>query len=297
MSQSWRRIMLLLATVLLPATAMAAELTATERQLLTSRTVIPQPSPSLSAALDLDIPDWHKPGATPLAVKLGPDVKRASAQAALDAMQALDPGAAQNDFDRAWLSFQTAAALRDVGRGSEAIAMFEQLLGMPRTQVQDRYTLAALHALGDASKPGWCEGGHLNPPRGWPHPGYPPAARTHGIEGWVHPILDIAADGTIEYVAIESSSLRIFEQPTIDWLLKAHYQTQNGNGSGQPCFARMQAHFRMHGDARFEMGEIPEDQWNFSYPSIGASRRVRAAAIEALQHEAAGRSDDKAGAL
>lgn len=262
---------------------LAAESNSDEMALLTSRTTSPELSAELVHALELDVPDWHKKGATGPRVKIGDEVGRLSAEAALEALNALDPAVPQSDFDRAWIVYEKGAALRTLGRDDEARRVFERLRDMPRTNIQDRKVLAALYSLGNEQHPGWCSSGRLVISKFDPKPVYPRAALVRGIEGWVNAMIDVQPDGSISFVSIQSSSLRVFEQSVIVWLKKQQWQLPADAEPRRPCFAVAPVHFAVQppGKARFPLDGIAPDT-EFTYRSIGAAIRVRAAAREAM---------------
>lgn len=261
----------------------AAESDSDDMTLLTSRTTSPELSPEVVRALELDVPEWHKKGATGPSVKIGDEVGRQSAEAALQALNALDPAVPQSDFDRAWIVYEKGSALKTLGRNDEARSVLESLRGMPRTNWQDRKVLMALHDLGDERHPGSCPSeGRLVISKLDTRPVYPHAALACGIEGWVNAMIDIQPDGSISFVSTQSSSLRVFEQPVIFWLKKQQWQLPSGAGPGRPCFAVAPVHFGVQppGKARFPIDGIAPDI-EFTYRSIGAAIRVRAVAREA----------------
>lgn len=261
----------------------AAESNSDEMALLTSRTTSPELSAELAHALELDVPDWHKKGATGPRVKIGDEVGRQSAEAALEALNALDPAVPQSDFDRAWIVYEKGSALKTLGRNDEARRVFESLREMPRTIIQDRKVLAALYSLGDEQHPSWCSSGRLVISKSDTRPVYPRAALARGIEGWVNAMIDVQPDGAISFVSIQSSSLRVFEQPVIVWLRKQQWQLPSDAEPRRPCFAVVPVHFAVPppGRARFPLDGIAPDT-EFTYRSIGAAIRVRAAAREAM---------------
>ncbi|WP_293393726.1 energy transducer TonB [Nevskia sp.] len=264
--------------------AFAAEPNSDEMALLTSRTTSPELSPELVRALELEVPEWHKKGATGPRVKIGDDVGRQSAEVALEALNALDPAVPQSDFDRAWVVYEKGSALKTLGRDDEARRVFESLRDMPRTNLQDRKVLMALYGLGGEQHPGGCPSeGRLVISKFDTRPVYPHAALARGIEGWVNTMIDVQPDGSISFVSIQSSSLRVFEQPVLFWLKKQRWQLPSGAGPGRPCFAVAPVHFGIQppGTARFPRDGIAPDT-EFTYRSIGAAIRVRAAAREAV---------------
>jgi hypothetical protein len=269
--------------VLLFVVPAAQAISEADRLLLTTRTVEPTVSSQLAAALDLGLPHWHRPGATPPKVKIGDATRRASAQAAFDAMQALPPNAAQNDFDRAWLALQKGAALQYLGRTPEAAAQFGKIFDIAgRTMLQDRTARAALHALGERSLPGWCADDIVQRRRLRPY--FPKLAKGYAVEGWAQAVADVAADGSVEYVFVINSSMRVFEPPTIEWLRSTRFVGKDGKAPGQPCYEKIGARFKFDSDgALFKDDTFIANEGVWSYPSIGASRRVREAAVEALQ--------------
>ncbi len=276
-------VLLILAGGSLLAAESAASDGATEMDLLTSRTTAPELSPELVQALELDVPDWHKKGVTGPRIKIAADTGRRSAEAALEAMNALSPDAPQNDFDRAWLVLQRGAALHALGLDAEAKRVYEGLRALPRTNIQDRQVLAALYGLGEEQHAGWCpSGGRLLVSKFDTRPAYPRAASARGIEGWVRAMIDVQPDGSISFVSVQSSSLRVFEQPVVVWLKKQQWQLPSGVGPGRPCFAVMAVDFGVAPDskARFPRDAIAPDV-EFTYRSVGAAIRVRAAAREA----------------
>ena len=272
---------LIAAAALMRGPAMALEpLEPEEIALLTTRTSAPEVSPQLKQALDLDIPEWHKKGAPKLKIKIDDDAKRRSNEASLQALNALDPAAIQSDYDRAWVTYQKASVLKALGRKEEAAATFRKVLDMPRTAMQARQARMELNRLGDEQQPGDCGPG-LDSTSG-ERPDYPMLARSRGIEGWVRLLLDIRPDGSVGNAMVYSSSMRVFEQPSVDFFLKQRYRTETGSGPGRTCFAWVPVSFEMENawQRAFSSDEITDD-YQFTYQSIGAARRVRGLALEA----------------
>lgn len=247
---------------------------------LHTRTIEPAPSVALTQALGLDVAPWHKPGVTMEHVKLPPDTARHSAEAALQALDALDPSVPQNDFDRVWIASERAAALRDAGRQDEARVAFEHVLGMSRTQEQDRRAMAALHDLGETQYPGFCAPGRLIVSGRAPL--YPRALGRHRIEGWVKLWMDIEAGGKIAYAFVSSSSIRAFEAPILDALAGLRVKPQDATHPIEtPCTARARIVFRSYVTPVFLVDNIKDDS-GFTYRSIGAAIRVRVDAHNAV---------------
>ena len=274
----------------------AAILSNADREALTTRTPIPQPSPELIRALDMDVPDWHKPGAPQRKVRIDPQTTRESTEAALHALEGLDLAVPQNDYDRAWIAFEKASAFRELGRDADARAAFEAILQMRRTMVQDRRTLIALNHLGDESRPGACPAGGWGTFAEASAPVYPHQASSRGIEGWVKVIADVRADGSVSHVTTESSSLSIFEPAASTWLSARRFRTADNAAPGRPCFVHQRIKFALQpaGTAKFSIDAIGPDD-DFSFRSIGAARRIRGAAREAaLRGDAAPTADESA---
>ncbi|HSW12037.1 MAG TPA: energy transducer TonB [Solimonas sp.] len=266
------------ACLLLPSLACA--LTFAEEDLLTTQTSSPQLSPALVRTLKLEAPAWHKPGTPPRKIKIGEEGRRRSAEAALEALNGLAPEAIQSDFDRAWVVLEKGHALAELRQRPEAKAAFEALLAMPHTLLQRLEALGALSKLGETQYPGWCPPGGLLPDKTMAAPEYPKLAGTRAIEGWVDVMLDIGADGAIRQVAVTSSSLRIFEQPALDWLSRQHYSPLDAMHAGQACFAVAPVRFTFTPPSRKTVPiNLIRPEPAFTFRSIGAAIRVREAAL------------------
>lgn len=258
---------------------MAAELTPDEIELFMTRTTNPQPSPELVSALELDVAPWHQKGAPNIRVKISDDAVRRSTEAALQALTSLDAAVLQNDFDRAWVTYQTGSALKTLGRNPEARTAFERLLNMPHTKIQAKLVSVALHNLGDEQQLNMCPPGKLARSDVYSTLAYPKIASTRGIEGWVQPWVDVQLDGSISSVVVHSSSMRVFEQPVVEWLLKQRWQTDSGSPIEHPCFVKAKQEFTIRSkSAKVISIERMGADTEFSYHSIGAAIRVRAEA-------------------
>lgn len=219
-------------------------------------------------------------------MKLPPEAVREATEAVLAALDALPPSVLQNDFDRAWVAYEKASALKALERKAEAKAAFEAMREMPRTMIQGRYALIALNSLGEKQNPGWCEPGKFVPSSTRPEGLSLKIDMTRTSAGWVQPFLDIDADGSITHVSIYGSSARIFEQPIIDALLKEKFRTASGEAPGRPCFVMAKQVFMVN------MPRMPSEivpagaDAAFTYRSIGAAIRIRAAALATAIAEA-----------
>lgn len=252
--------------------------------LLTTQTSDPPLSPQLIAALELDVAPWHKPDVPQRIVNIGDAARRRSAEIALAALERLDPEVPQSATDRLWVQFEKASALRELGRTGQARAAFEEVRRMPRTGVMDRYALMNLHALGDERAPGACAiaSHRFFGPEKSPMPDYPRDARSGRVEGEVRIIADVRADGSIGTVTVERSTMRIFEQPVIDWVLSRRWLAMDGMPPGAACFLLMPAHFRFkHTNVTVTAAELMPAQ-RFTFRSIGAAIRYRGEVRQAI---------------
>lgn len=240
----------------------APPLSAQDRAALASRTPITQPSPALIRALSL--------AAQPAT---GDRASRPVAEAALAALQALPPSAASTTFDRAWVTLETGAALQALGRDDEARKVYEAALKLPRTKLQVRRTLIALHELGDAERPGRCPAGRWQTPPAASTAPYPPPAQLRGIEGWVDLIVDVHDDGRVAQPILVSSSLAIFEPAASGWVSALRFRTTDGAGPGRPCFVDYRVTFRLPdaADVQYPIEMVVADP-SYSFRSIGAAR-------------------------
>ena len=126
--------------------AVAYAAVADDMELLTTRTMPPEPSAALITALQLTVPEWEGDATQPKVKLSADDLKRAD-EAGLRALDALPAAAMTNDFDRAWVAFARGRTLEALGRREEAMEQYRRLRTMPRTNVLDRYALAHMHAF------------------------------------------------------------------------------------------------------------------------------------------------------
>jgi len=247
-------------------------LSAQDRAALNARTAAAQPSSALIKALALMAPVANEQADGP--------ASRASAEAALAALRALPSSPGFSAFDRAWIAYETAAALQVLGRDDEARSAYRSALDLPKTKVQYRRTLMALHALGDPQRPGRCPAGSWQTPPEATAPAYPPPAELRGIEGWVDVLADIHENGSVANLTTVSSSLAIFEPAAAQWMSSLRYRSADGAEPGRPCFAEHRVAFRMRNAAlvQFPIEMVVADP-AYSFRSIGAARA--AAAVQA----------------
>ncbi len=260
--------------------AMAAATAAPLRELYTTRTSQPQPSPGLMTALNLTVPEWEGDASAEKIKIAEADLRRAD-EAGLSAIDALPASAISNDFDRAWVAYARARTLAALGRKDEAIAQLQRLRSMPRTALMDRYALIRLHELGDASAPGWCKGVQLSEQPTFWRIDYPSTALKNGIEGWVDVMYDVGADGTVGVVTVAQSSMQAFEPPLVKWLQRLKLAAP-----GQPCFGYLQREFTLHQSATSGRVTVPHDAIErdpeYSLRYIGVSLAIRREARNAI---------------
>ncbi|MES2488208.1 MAG: energy transducer TonB [Pseudomonadota bacterium] len=254
-----------------------------ERALFINRTKPDQPSAELMAALEI-----HTYGAR--------NAKRSThqkaAEAALAALNKLSPNAPKNDFDRAWVVEQKALALQYLNKTSEASAAYEQLLNVPHSKAQEWLAQMYLSALKNGQDTKACgESGGLMPSSILP--AYPPTALRNGIEGWVDLLLDIAPDGTILDTMVHSSSLKAFEKPAMDWVVKQKWQVAPNELKGQRCIRMQPVIFELGSKAapaKYPLDKFPRDLLPYYYDTGAATRVYEAANAEMLAEEAAEKS-------
>lgn len=256
-------------------------LTAEELELAETRTSSPSLSSELIRSLDLAVPEWElvKPKKN---IKIGEATIRESTAAAYDALVHLDPTVIKTDYDRAWVQYQIADALRFLNRNKDAIAAFNLFLNIPHTTIQDRLARNALHELGNNEQISFCKFSDGNVFENKATDIYPLTMSSRKIEGWVYVLLDVKADGSVEKVHIDRSSMRIFEQPVITWVKEQKVRLlkdeKNLNAS---CFLRTRFNFILQGNSTvaFPMSAFEEDV-DFTFRSIGVARKVRQSARE-----------------
>jgi len=254
-----------------PAPAAVLNLSAQDQAGLQTRTTEPEPSARLIRTLDLSPPVATASAQPPVT----PELRRRADEAALAALDALPADDARPDRDHVWLAWQRASLLQALGRREEAIAAYRQLRALPaRGEALDRLALSELARLGEPGHAGWCDAGYrLLTSRPRDLPPRPDAARAlkPGTDGWVSTVVDVRADGGIEYVAISSSSHRIFEQPLRDWLLRQHVVTPLGEAPGRPCYTPLVIVFPAQ-DRKTRPVAYPPP--GYSYRDTGAARRI-----------------------
>jgi hypothetical protein len=287
----WRS-SVLLALICGAAVSIAA---ADDMELLTTRTTPPQPSATLMQALELSVPEWEGDDTQPKISLPADDLRRAD-EAGLRALDALPASAMTSDFDRAWVAFARGRTLEALGRRDEAMAQYQRLRTMPRTNVLDRYALVHLYGLGDQSAPGWCAGaGPADKPMVW-RADYPKAALDRRIEGWVDAIYDVDVGGAIKAVTVKQSSMRVFEQAAGEWLQRQQFKEPSGALPVRPCFGLLRQTYRIHKSASsrgpaFAVDAIPhEPEYTFRYigPSLAIRREARQAIIAAKAQQSGG---------
>lgn len=255
-----------LTTSLATAQLRITPLKAGEKELLTTRTSEFLPTPALVQALQLEV----------VAPEARRKVREPVYQAALAALEALDEAALTTDFDRAWVTEQTATALFRLGRRDESRTLYERLRTLPHTEGQNRQASVMLHALGNADLLGVCPpGSRLNKDEPV-SPQYPKLAQPYGLDGWVWVWVKVERDGRITDVVITSSSRLVFEAPAREWLLTRLIVDAQGQPSGVPCLGRMQLKFASGFPAGRTQRAVPEDAV-LDLLSIGAARSALAA--------------------
>ena len=268
---------------------------ADDMELLMTRTTPPQPSATLMQALELSVPEWEGDDTQPKISLPADDLRRAD-EAGLHALDALPASAMTSDFDRAWVAFARGRTLEALGRRDEAMAQYQRLRTMPRTNVLDRYALVQLYGLGDQSAPGWCVGaGPADKPMVW-RADYPKAALDRRIEGWVDAIYDVDVGGAIKAVTVKQSSMRVFEQAAGEWLQRQRFKEPSGALPVRPCFGLLRQTYRIHKSASsrgpaFAADAIPhEPEYTFRHigPSLAIRREARQAIIAAKARERGG---------